>query len=233
MYSTVTHSTTMAENFPSEDNQLFARAHELADAAKKRPLNQTTLPSNKRQKIEASGYIPTPKKIARTLGVLNIQNKDYKCFFWSVLADLHPVEHGKSPHRVTKYQPFLDELNIEGIRWPTPIEDIAKFEKNNNMAINVFGYEEEHIVSIRISSFTSEREINLLLITGDEKRHYCLIKDFSQLMSYQRKHKCKAIYCFKCLRKFGRQDLLDKHRHIWRPCARLLSQYLQDCIQHI
>ncbi|XP_035231312.1 uncharacterized protein LOC118203166 isoform X2 [Stegodyphus dumicola] len=44
----------------------------------------------------ASSYIPLPKALACKKAVLNIQNEDHKCFVWSVLAALHPVEDRQS-----------------------------------------------------------------------------------------------------------------------------------------
>ena len=41
--------------------------------------------------VSASSYIITPKFIANKKAVTNIQNKDYKCFIWSILATLHPA----------------------------------------------------------------------------------------------------------------------------------------------
>ena len=78
---------------------------------------------------------------------------------------------------VYQYQPFQQELNVEGITFPTPIHQIPKFEQMNNMSINVFGLENDVVVPIQLSRLDSDNEINLLLISKDDKRHYCLIKN--------------------------------------------------------
>ena len=136
--------------------------------------------------LSASSYIELPKRVKNTMGVINIQNKDNKCFIWSVLAHLHPKPiHAE---RVTHYKPFEDELDIEGIDFSTPINQIPNFEKKNDLNINVFGWEKEEVVPIYISRHSSETVINLLLISKDDKRHYCLIKNFSRLMVYRTKH---------------------------------------------
>lgn len=51
--------------------------------------------------ISGSSYIDLPHKIKSSNGVVNIRNDDHKCFLWSVLAALHPVDH--NPSRVTHY----------------------------------------------------------------------------------------------------------------------------------
>ena len=52
---------------------------------------------------------------------------------------------------VHQYQPFLQELNVEGITFPTPIDQIPKFEQVNNISINVFGLENDVVVPIQLS----------------------------------------------------------------------------------
>ena len=162
--------------------------------------------------LAASSYIELPKKVKRTEAVINIKNEDNMCFIWSVLAHLHPMD--MHANRVNKYQPFLHELNGEGITFPTPIHQIPDFEKKNNVSINVFGWEEKEVVPVQLSRHDSETVINLLLISQDDKRHYCLIKNFSRLIRYRTKRKCKMFYCMNCLHGFIRQDLLDKYREV-------------------
>ena len=48
----------------------------------------------------------------------NIQNNDKKCFLWSTLASLHPVQLRNHPTRVSKYQEYEHELNMSGNRVP-------------------------------------------------------------------------------------------------------------------
>ena len=75
----------------------------------------------------------------RTNAILNIQNNDTYCFLCSILAVIHPVD--KDPQRVSKYIPYLNELNITNIDFTNgmKITDIDKFENlNNQLSINVF-----------------------------------------------------------------------------------------------
>ena len=45
--------------------------------------------------LEGRTHIKLPKYIADKKAVLNINNRDDKCFLWSVLAALHPVNESK------------------------------------------------------------------------------------------------------------------------------------------
>ena len=57
-----------------------------------------------------SSHIPTPKKLVRRKGVLNVKNDDAKCFVWSILAGIHPVNHKDNPNPVSKFVQYMHEL---------------------------------------------------------------------------------------------------------------------------
>ena len=78
--------------------------------------------------------------------------------------------------------------------------------------MNVFGYE-NRIYPLRISEEKQRKtQINLLLLEKDEKKHWCLIKNMSRLLSMQSsKHKETKFFCLNCLNHFSRKDLLEKH----------------------
>ena len=52
--------------------------------------------------MRASSYLPLPKELKAKQGCLNIQNNGEKCFLWSILVFLHPLQYRNSPHRVSK-----------------------------------------------------------------------------------------------------------------------------------
>lgn len=102
------------------------------------------------QPLAASSYIPLPKKLASKKAVINIQNVDHKCLIWSVLAALHPAKH--HPERVSHYLPFESELVMDGITFPTPLHQLDKFEKLNKLSLNVFGWEDDQVLPLRITN---------------------------------------------------------------------------------
>ena len=135
--------------------------------------------------LNGSSYVPTPVKLKRKRAIVNVKNTDNKCFLWSVLAYLHPTEI--NTERISKYLDFENELNLKRIQFPVTRDQIKTFE-SNNISINLFGYEGEKVVPLYLSKFDFDIKINLLLISHDEKRHYCLIKNFSRLMYDRTKH---------------------------------------------
>ena len=84
--------------------------------------------------LRATSYIPLQNRKA----VINFQNKDEKCFLWSVIAGLYFKDvQLRNPSHYTQYE---KEFNLHGISFPMALKDIPKFEKLNNVSISVYGY---------------------------------------------------------------------------------------------
>ena len=111
---------------------------------------------------------------------MNVKNQDNECLKWALLSALHPVEHGRNPDRVSKYKQYENELNFAGVGFPVTLKDIPKVEKQNNLAINVFGYASV-IHPLYLTKDHTRDPINLLLITevkdAKTNSHYAWIKD--------------------------------------------------------
>ena len=106
----------------------------------------------------------------------------------------------------------MGELNFTSIEFPFLLKDIDKFEKNNpEIRVNVFGYDKRvHI--LRINKIGAQNAIDLLLITNEEKQHYCWIKNFSRLLRSQATRHHGAIYfCKRCLDHFSTPERLNNH----------------------
>ncbi len=59
------------------------------------------------------------------------------CFAWAVISAWHPSS--KHAQRVSKYRPHLNSIDLSGIKFPTPVHQISRFEKNNStISINVY-----------------------------------------------------------------------------------------------
>ena len=106
---------------------------------------------------------------------------------------------------------MINELNFDGIDFPLSQKHYNKVEKQNSIRINVFGYEDGQPFPIHISKETFEDQMNLLLITKDEKKHYVLIKDFNTFMYNQSKHKERKHFCMYCLQCFSSERVLANH----------------------
>ena len=56
--------------------------------------------------LKGSQYFELPKKIVKTGCILNIQNKDDKCFLWNILAHLQVVHYTQHGYRVESECPM-------------------------------------------------------------------------------------------------------------------------------
>ena len=139
-----------------------------------------------------------------------MKNKDEECFRWCHIRHLNPQI--KYPERIKKEdKKMINELNYDGIDFPLSQKHYNKVEKQNSIRINVFGYENGQPFPIHILKETFEDQMNLLLITKDEKKHYILIKDFNMFMYNQSKHKERKHFCMYCLQCFSSEKVLVKH----------------------
>ena len=106
---------------------------------------------------------------------------------------------------------MINKMNYEGIEFLVSQKHYNKVEKQNSIRINVFGYENGQPFPIHISKETFEDQMNLLLITKEEKKHYVLIKDFNAFMYNQSKHKERKHFCMYCLQSFSSERILANH----------------------
>ena len=96
---------------------------------------------------------PLHKDLTAKKGFININNKDNKCFLWSVLRALNPKHI--HPERVDKdLRQKENVLNIKGIEYPVSLKDLDKFEKQKStISITVLGYEGKNVYPLRNSYF--------------------------------------------------------------------------------
>ena len=161
--------------------------------------------------LHGSNYIELPTELKNPKkGLINIKNKDDECFRWCHIRHLNPqTEHLERIKKEDKK--MVNELNYDGIAFPVSQKHYNKVEKQNNIRINVFGYENRQPFPIHISKETFEDQMNILLITEDEKKHYVLIKDFNAFMYNQSKHKERKHFCMYCLQCFSSERILANH----------------------
>ena len=118
-----------------------------------------------------NSYIPTPEAIVDKHGIINIMNEDDKCFEYAIIASQYYSEIDQhNAQRPGQYQKWLGQYNFDGCRTPMEIDNISRFEKNNDMAINVYHikHDGEMITPMRITQQEKKLEeyVNLLLIEG-------------------------------------------------------------------
>ena len=162
--------------------------------------------------LEGSSYIQLPSELQNSKkGLINLKNKDNECFRWCHIRHLNPQD--KDPQRIKKTDKHIKKLDYSSIEFPVTVKQINKIEKQNNICINLFGYEEKQKFPIYISKEKYQDHMELLLITKGKNKHYVLIKDFNKFMFNQTKHEHRKYFCMYCLQCFSREDVLTEHKN--------------------
>ena len=161
--------------------------------------------------MSGSSYTKLPEELRNSAkGLINLKNQDNECFRWCHIRHLNP--QNKHPERIKKCdKDYVNELNYEGVTFPVAIKQYNKIEKQNNIRINVFGYEDKQPFPIYISKEKFEDQMDLLLITEGKNKHYVLINDFNKFMYNQTLHKERKHFCRYCLQCFSSEAVLKKH----------------------
>ena len=140
-------------------------------------------------------------------GLINIKNKDQKCFLWCHVRYINPskeyperitkkdkkvVKHITNPENFTQeVKELISDLDYDQIQFPVQEKDFSKIEKKNNICINVFSYENELVFPIYVSDQKFKDSVDLLLLIDTDKSHYMYIKKFDRFMFRKRKNKNK------------------------------------------
>ena len=161
--------------------------------------------------IKASSYIELPGKFTNSkFKLVNIKNTDNECFKWAV-ARFFCADEKHSERISKKLKKEAEKFNFEGIEFPMKLNKIYIFEKNNQISINVFSFNDKlELYPLRITQQNFEPSINLLLITNEENSHYVLMKSLSP---FSKPHR-KIEVCPYCLQTFYKKEKLDEHKII-------------------
>ena len=108
---------------------------------------------------------------------------------------------------------FSCSSDSSGVSFPAELKSIARVEQLNDLAINVFGYE-EFVFPLYLSSRDGD-PINLLLISkvvdGETRSHFVWIKNLNALLYDQNKNNSNKFFCVRCLCSFNTEASLSKH----------------------
>jgi len=119
--------------------------------------------------LKGSSYIKLPQELRNSVkGLINMKNEDKECFRWCHIRHLNPQD--KDPQRIKKTdKQYIEKLDYSGIEFPVNVKHYNKIEKQNNINISVFGYEDQQPFPIYVSKEKFEDHMELLLITGESE----------------------------------------------------------------
>ena len=119
----------------------------------------------------------------------------------------------RNAHRIKESDKIIaKQLNYDGIEFLVTVKPINKIGKQNDIRVNVFGYENKQKFPIHISKEKFEKTLNLLLIKEGDKEHYVPIKDFDRFMRNQTKLHHTKHFCMYCIRCFTSEAVLNKQK---------------------
>ena len=162
--------------------------------------------------LKGSSYIELPQELRNSAkGLINMKNEDNECFRWCHMRHLNP--QNKDSQRIKKVdKQYVNNLDYTEIEFPVTTKQYNKIEKQNEININVFGYENKQPYPIYVSKEKYEDHMELLLITENENKHYVLIKDFNRIMFHKTKHEHRKHFCMHCLQCFSSEKVLNNHK---------------------
>ena len=136
--------------------------------------------------IDDSTFIETPDQIKNKKCTINPQNKDNKCFQYSITAYLYHKETKCHPERISKIKPYINKFNWQNINFPTQGQDFKTFEMNNkSIAVNILEFNNEQKINHYYKSEhnkTRENKVILLILKDNEKQHYLAVKKLNALL---------------------------------------------------
>ncbi|MEW8548262.1 MAG: C2H2-type zinc finger protein [Candidatus Thiodiazotropha sp.] len=182
-----------------------------------------------------------PESLLRKRCLLNVTGPpelDGHCFRYAVLAGLYTDEHvtGKLPW--SDLHQHREVLKFDGVASSgryMPISSISEFEKNNELSINVYGYENDEVFPVYVTKlFRRQRHVNLLLlcpqtdeddtddnvenfqtIADNRRAHYCVIKNISGLVASQvSQTHARVFVCMRCLTIKHSAESLSEHEKL-------------------
>ncbi|XP_025264636.1 uncharacterized protein LOC112638002 [Camponotus floridanus] len=178
--------------------------------------------------MRAGCHVRVPREIQMKRAVVNVRSDDEACFAWSVVAALYPAD--KHRERSSRYPHYSEVLNLEGSKLPMTLNRIGRFERLNDISVNVYTVGERRrgkdggdggsgirIVPLRLTDRKRERHVNLLYLSdatreGNAVGHFACIRDLSRLISSQlskRQHRMHV--CDRCMHYFRMSEKLSAH----------------------
>ena len=87
-----------------------------------------------------SFYVKLPAELrSPRKRLINIKNKDQKCFLWCHLRHINPSKEHPERFKKKNDKKIAEKLDYNGTEFPVEEKDFNKIEVQSNICINVFG----------------------------------------------------------------------------------------------
>ena len=164
-------------------------------------------------------YTEASKWTKNKKSTINPKNNDNKCFQYALTLALNLNKINKTPQRVSKIKPFIDQYNWSDIDFPSTSKDGKKFELNNELiGLNIlylsFNTRKTSIAYRSIHNSTREKQVNLLMITNGDNWHYLVVKSLFGLLNGITSNHKEDLYCLNCVWSYTTKYKLEEHKKI-------------------
>ena len=197
-------------------NQLIEKHEELSESFKHLNFIPEGIDSIIYKLTVTNTFINPTEWIINKNCVINPQNKDNKCFQYSIVS-LYHKQIGRNPFRISKIKPLIYNLNWENINFTPQEQDYKTFEINNkSIALNVLivpnNEDIRKISQVYKSEFNKTREnrVILLMITDSQKQHFLAVKRLNALLKKKAEH--SGDYCLDCFKLFRNKTSFRNHK---------------------
>ena len=119
-----------------------------------------------------------------------------------------------------KLQPYINQYDWKGIKFPSDKEDWKKFEQNNKeIALNVLfvphNKKEIELAYTSKYNYKRKKQVILLMITDDGNRwHYLAVKSLPALQRGITSNHHEDFYCLNCFHSYTTHSKLKKHERV-------------------
>jgi hypothetical protein len=154
-----------------------------------------------------------PKFLKAKKAIVNVNNRDNRCFGYALLSALHPVESGHlHPTRANQYDKFFRmHPALESLKFPVSLDQLEVVERTVRIPFNVYSFFDDEgrgRYPVYLSKEDSDATIDLLFWNG----HYAWIKNFSRFLGDITKNEHQRFYCKRCLGHFCTPEALANHQ---------------------
>jgi len=167
--------------------------------------------------IKSGCWRSLPTVIKNKRAIINVENLDNACFAWAVVSALYPRDDHVNSY--LNYPHYSHVLDVTDITFPMTLNQIHKFERKNNLSINVYtSTDESFVYPIYLSKYVKKerKHINIFMIESENEKeyaHFCWIKNFSALVgSAVNKNEHRKVFCNRCIHAFPNNESLKKHK---------------------
>ena len=161
-----------------------------------------------------SAFATLPKFLANKTAIVNVQNKDERCFGYALLSALHPAASGTHGYRSTTYDKyFAEHPELADLEYPVLVDQLQDVERQIHIAFNVFSFHDDEgraRYPLYLSSDNPDTAIDLLFWNG----HFAWIKNFSRFLADQSSNGHVHCYCKRCFGRFTSESVFRQHQTI-------------------